>query len=182
MHESCKLFCEDVRRKYPNHFNTGKILDIGSLNINGNNRYLFTGSSTYQGLDLAPGDNVDLVGVFHEYPFAANTFDTIITTSMLEHDLFWVHSLKKMVTVLKPGGLLLLTCGAPGFPEHGTTKTDTSCSPFTTKSQIIEWRSYYKNLDVPDVSPILSPDLFTDYFLEVGKSKPPDLLFYGIRK
>ena len=52
MHEAQMMFCEEVKRKYPNYFNAVKVLDIGSMDINGNNRHLFE-NSEYVGCDLA---------------------------------------------------------------------------------------------------------------------------------
>jgi hypothetical protein len=42
------------------------VLDVGSLDINGNNRYLFD-NCEYTGLDIGEGPNVDIVMPIHEY-------------------------------------------------------------------------------------------------------------------
>ncbi len=61
------------------------------------------------GFDIAPGPGVDVVGDAHAMPFAANTFDLIVATEVLEH----LHSpwlaVAEMHRVLKKGGHLLLT-------------------------------------------------------------------------
>ncbi len=41
-HTQQQDFCIGVRKRYPNRFENARVLDIGSLDINGNNRFLFT--------------------------------------------------------------------------------------------------------------------------------------------
>jgi SAM-dependent methyltransferase len=93
-----------------------KVLEVGSLDVNGSVRGLFTGE--YTGIDMREGRGVDIVGMAHDLPFEANAFDCIVSTEMLEHDpAFWV-SLAEMGRVLHPGGHLLLTTRGNGFGEH----------------------------------------------------------------
>jgi hypothetical protein len=58
-HPEQQEYCKSVRNKFPEYFKNVLILDIGSLDINGNNRYLFDSSSVYIGVDVALGQNVD---------------------------------------------------------------------------------------------------------------------------
>jgi SAM-dependent methyltransferase len=44
--------------------------------------------------------------------------DVVISTEMLEHAEDWRAAVTGMVTVLAPGGLLLLTTRSTGFPYH----------------------------------------------------------------
>ena len=39
-HHAQQEYCKSIKQMFPNLF-TGKVLDIGSMDINGNNRYLF---------------------------------------------------------------------------------------------------------------------------------------------
>ena len=48
-HTNQILYCESVKAKYPQFFKGVKVLDIGSLDINGSNRYLFE-NSDYLGM------------------------------------------------------------------------------------------------------------------------------------
>jgi hypothetical protein len=41
-HQAQQDFCNSVRQLFPDHFRGKTVLDVGSLDINGNNRYLFT--------------------------------------------------------------------------------------------------------------------------------------------
>lgn len=50
-HQEQVRFCESVREKFPSLFVGKKVLDAGSLDINGNNRYLFT-DCEYVGIDV----------------------------------------------------------------------------------------------------------------------------------
>ena len=54
----------------------------------------------------------------HALDFPDDSFDTVVSTEMLEHDsAFWL-SLAEMGRVLRPGGSLLLTTRGNGFPRH----------------------------------------------------------------
>lgn len=45
-------FCTRIKNKFPDFFKNKNVLDVGSLDINGNNRYLFQNCS-YTGVDVA---------------------------------------------------------------------------------------------------------------------------------
>lgn len=171
-HNAQRNFCEYVKAKHPDHFSNVKVLDVGSLDINGNNRYLFE-DSVYQGIDLAPGNNVDIVKPIHEYK-PEDMFDTIISTEMLEHDKHYVKSLNRMVELLRSGGLLLLTFATTGRQEHGTNRTRTSDSPFTC--------DYYKNLTQFDIQDAIDLEkCFSNYRFAIN-SNPNDLYFWGLKR
>ncbi len=135
MHESQVLFCRAVKSQFPDRFNNVSVIDFGSLDINGNNRYLFE-DYEYVGVDLGEGKNVDVVCRAHEYE--GPQVDVVISTEMLEHDEFWAKSIQRAIDLLKPEGLLVLTCASTGRPEHGTTRTSPDDAPFTNE--------YYCNL------------------------------------
>ena len=59
-HEEQKIFLESVKSKFSEKFKNCRVLDIGSLDINGNNRFLFE-NYEYIGLDIGEGNNVDIV-------------------------------------------------------------------------------------------------------------------------
>ena len=173
-------FCKGVKLLYPSLFQ-GDVLDLGSLDINGNNRYLFDGNNyKYLGVDLGEGPNVDVIGKAHELKFIDNFFDVIISTEMLEHDPYWDSSVKNALRMLKPGGLMILTMGGVGRKEHGTTKSIPEDSPFTTKMEE-EWQTYYKNLTMEDILSVLLRNEFKVYSLTMN-NEHCDLYFYGIKK
>ena len=51
-----------------------------------------------------------------------------------------------MVRLLRPGGLFILTCAAPGRKEHGTSRSDTWGSPLT----VAAGQEHYENLTFDD--------------------------------
>lgn len=97
---------------------SGKVLEVGSLNVNGTVRQYFKNFNVYVGLDMRRGRNVQLVAKADNIPFADETFNCVACCEMLEHDdHFWV-SIKEMRRVLKKGGLLLLTVPGIAFGKH----------------------------------------------------------------
>lgn len=52
-HQEQSDFCRRLVFRWPHLFDSKKVLDCGSLDINGNNRYLFRGGS-YIGIDIQP--------------------------------------------------------------------------------------------------------------------------------
>src|SRR5687768_10725807 len=101
-HQEQKEFCLSVREKFPYHFNNIEVLDIGSLDINGNNRYLFH-KCRYFGIDMVSGKNVDKVISCKDHlakPQYRNYYDVIISTEMLEHDATWEIDLQIMYWAL----------------------------------------------------------------------------------
>lgn len=99
----------------------GRVLEVGARNVNGSlRRYLAPLASEYIGVDMEAGDGVDLVlrNDALSDTFRAASFDTVVCTEVLEHDLtFWV-TVGAMRWLLKPGGHLLITTPANGFPYH----------------------------------------------------------------
>jgi len=140
MHNEIIEWMSYVKRIMPQYFSNIKVLDVGSRNVNGTNRYLYDSTVRYEGLDITPGDNVDHVGYVHEWTTTDKyyTYDSVISTDMLEHDRNWLKSIQAMLYLLKPGGLLVLTCAGEGRAEHGTSTHNPEAS--------IGTNDYYQNL------------------------------------
>lgn len=159
-----------MKNLLPSFFSKVRVVDFGSLDINGSNRELFA-DSEYVGVDLGPGRNVDVVCQAAKFkPDVAP--DVVISTEMLEHDADWINSVANMVRILRPGGLLLLTCATEGRPEHGTRRADPEASPYT--------HSYYQNLTTEDLDLALKPDRFHEFHFEVNQTWC-DLYFWGVK-
>lgn len=175
-HEKMQNFILSIKEKFPSYFNNVRVLDIGSLDINGNNRIFFD-RCDYIGVDIGEGKNVDVVSLGHEYN-SDKKFDVVITTELLEHDIFWKKTFLNGLNLLNNYGLYIFTCAGYGRPEHGTAKTDPNSSPFT--SDIKFWENYYENRTIKDFANILD---FEENFYECSfQYNPGDLYFYGIKK
>lgn len=182
-HTEQRNFCLLVKEKYPEYFKNKKVLDIGSLDINGSNKDLFE-NCNYLGIDVGEGRNVDLVSIGHLFDGPNEHFDTIISTEVFEHDMFYEETVKNITRMLKPGGLFLFTCAAPGRPEHGTRRCGEQCAPLLL--QVSEqWADYYKNLLPEDFKRIPNfNENFPDCYFEVKDTDieiPSDLYFCGIK-
>lgn len=148
-HERQQEFCAQVKHLYPEFFKNVHVLDVGSLDINGNNKCLFE-NCTYVGIDVGPGNNVDEVCSGHAYAAADASFDTIISTECFEHDMHYEQTITNIVRMLKPGGLFVFTCAGPGRAEHGTLRSQVQDAPLLGLMSE-EWASYYKNLSAEDI-------------------------------
>lgn len=177
-HKAQQDYCKEVRARFPLHFRDCRVLDCGSLNINGHNRDLFT-DCKYYGLDVGVGSNVDIVGKTHELR-SPIPFDTIISTEMLEHDKHWRESLRNMYDLLKSGGLLVLTCAGPGRAEHGTMEHEMESSPLTC--QFEDWKDYYRNLSTEDLQSVLGEDCYFQQFEYSSNDAAKDTYFWGIKR
>lgn len=167
-------WCEKIKEDHPRYFKNKRVLDIGSLDINGNNRYLFDGCD-YVGLDVVPGPNVDVVSIAHEYK-PSIPFDVVLSTNSLEHDLYWQQTLDAMLSFLKPVGLLFFSVASLWF-EHGTKRTSPTESG--TSQMGPEWENYYRNFSEVDLYKNLNWNQFFRYGISTCER---DLRFWAIKK
>jgi len=180
MHEEAREFTLFVKKILSHYFIEKKILDVGSGDINGNNRFLFE-NCEYNGNDVVNANNVTIVSKTKDLPFENNTFDTIISTECFEHDPEYKESILKIYEMLKPDGLFFFTCASTDRGEHGTRRCHPECS-YGTKENIEDMSDYYKNLTELDLNEVISlNDLFSvwdTYYNNISK----DLYFVGIKK
>lgn len=195
-HSTQQDFISYVRDKFPNFFKNKKVLEVGSLDINGSMRSFFI-DCEYLGIDVGEGNGVDLVVQGQEYDAPDNTFDVCTSGECFEHNPYWAETFANMVRMCKSGGLVFFTCATTGRPEHGTTRTDKNSSPLTIN---IGWE-YYKNLDEKDFRESFEEsfdDVFSQYEFHstVDYNNPTefikkmrsyinpceDLYFWGIKK
>lgn len=188
MHEEQVGFCKSVKNKLPQYFENKKVLDVGSLDVNGNNRYLFSNCS-YIGVDVGAGKNVDVVTPGHLYDAPDESFDVVVSTECFEHDMYYQETWKNIIRMLKSGGLFLFTCAAPGRDEHGTQRTRPQDSPLTSAINQ-EWANYYRNISEKDFRDVFDLNsVFSSYEIDEHheiKINPirsiNDLYFWGIKK
>jgi len=97
-----------------------QVLDLGSQDVNGSYRPFFSEPGwKYTGIDMAAGDNVDIV---LKTPYAwkeisSSSADVVISGQAFEHiQYFWITMLE-IARVLKPGGMCCIVAPSSG-PEH----------------------------------------------------------------
>lgn len=173
-HKIQQEFCLRIKRELPEYFKDKIVLDVGSGDVNGNNRYLFK-DCFILGVDVALGPNVDIVDNAHNLKFVDNFFDTAISTECFEHDQYWIGTIKNIIRMLKNEGLFLFTCATTGRPEHGTLKSKPYQS-FATRIGI----DYYKNLTEDDIRQNINIEKYFSQFEFIVKAQ--DLYFWGIKK
>ena len=114
-----------------------RILEIGSMNVNGSLRDFSPAGADYFGVDLDPGPGVNVVvNQLSRLPFGPESFDVIVSSSVLEHDgMFWVTFLE-ICRVLKTGGYIYINAPSKGeyhrfpidawrfFPDAGIALRD----------------------------------------------------------
>lgn len=110
------------RRMVSEEFRGKRVLEVGSLNVNGSVRPLIMPyqPSEYIGLDFQLGDGVDLVLAAEKIVqfFGSQSFDVIVSTDTLEHVMDWRTVIRNMKEALKPTGCMYVTAAPVGFPFH----------------------------------------------------------------
>jgi SAM-dependent methyltransferase len=105
---------QDVRGK--------RILEVGSRDVNGSVREIVGrfAPAEYVGVDIEEGPGVDQVCGVDELVsrFGPESFDAVLSTEMIEHVRDWRSAITQLKTVLRPGGILLITTRSKGFPYH----------------------------------------------------------------
>ena len=171
-------YCNLIKSKFPRFFKNTKVIDFGSLDINGNNRIYFE-DCEYTGIDIGAGNNVDIICMAHEFMAPDNTYDVVISTEMFQNDKFIYLSLPNMIRVLRPGGLFLFTCAGNGRTETGTMRNSPDHSPLTT-TMPGDWPSYYKSIDEELIRSIIDIDAaFSGISFNIFGS---DFRGFGIKK
>ena len=118
MHPEALEAMTQMLKAYPDG-GGARCLDVGSRNVNGSYRYLAEAHGwKYTGLDLGPGDNVDVIAFNpYSYPFPDGTFEIVVSGCTLEHVQAIWRWVPELVRVLRPGGLLAIV--APhNYAEH----------------------------------------------------------------
>ncbi len=180
MHLEAKNFTLFCKKIFPEYFKNKKVLDVGSGDINGNNRFLFE-NCEYDGNDVIQAKNVTIVSKTKDLPFNNNTFDIIISTECFEHDPEYKESFLKIYKMLKNDGLFCFTCASTGRPEHGTRRT----SPFDsygTLGKLEDMSDYYKNLTELDLNEALPLNTLFSVWDTYYNSLTKDLYFDALEK
>lgn len=167
-----------LKKLYPNKFKGfNRVLEFGSCNINGSFKHNIK-RNEYVGVDVASGIDVDVVSVAHEFKDKEG-FDFVYCTSMLEHDMYWIKTIRNMIKLLKPDGLMFISC-CYKYDEHGTKKTTPEQS--LTSQMDKEWANYYKNLSPDEVSSAINFDKFKSYYIGENPYSDAITVFWGVKK
>ena len=182
MHNEVLVFVRQTKESTPKHFQNCRVLEIGSMVVDNHiNPKIYFENCERIGVDIAPGENVDVVCKGHEYK-SSKLFQTVYSCECFEHDRYWKYTIQNMIDLLDWNGLLMFTCASTGRPEHGTIRTDPSSSPATCA--IEGWDNYYKNLTKEDF--INNIPAFTDGTLVGGywvqNEGPKDLYYRGFKR
>lgn len=118
MHPTAYRNAEKFYEKYcKDNIENKTVLDVGSCDVNGTMKPIFSNCRSYVGLDQCEGKNVDVVSSSHNVPMVDESFDIIISSSCFEHDpLFWL-TFKEMCRVVKTHGYIYIQAPSIG-PYH----------------------------------------------------------------
>lgn len=96
---------------------TGRVLEIGSLNVNGSIREVI---DIAVGVDLRRGKGVDLIFPVEKLKeiFADESFDACVSAGTLEHVEDWRGFVRVTWDLVKEGGYLVLTIASPQKGRH----------------------------------------------------------------
>jgi SAM-dependent methyltransferase len=178
-HDSQHAFFEHLRAVVPGFFTGTRVGEVGSLDINGSIRGLFS-DGEYVGFDVGEGPGVDVVCEGQLIGAPTGYFDVTVSAECFEHNPFRPETLANMLRMTRPGGLVALSVATTGRPEHGTARTTPAHSPLTTSLEGV-WPTYYRNLTDVDIrGAVHLPGWFRGFqFLLCASAQ--DLYFWGIR-
>lgn len=95
-----------------------RVLDVGSQDVNGSYKPLFT-PWEYTGADMSEGKNVDIVisDIYIWNEWEEKSFDVVVCGQTLEHVEYPWITMQEIARVVKPGGLVCIIVPSTG-PEH----------------------------------------------------------------
>lgn len=114
MHDGNHSWLKDLAKTYD--FTKKRVLDIGSLNVNGSCRRYFT-DCDYIGVDQKAGRGVDIVAKATDTKFD-EPFDVVISFNCYEHDPDWKNNVNHNLQWLKKGGYFIAEFGSTGNAPH----------------------------------------------------------------
>ncbi len=139
-HVGQMLFFQNIKQFFPDFFSGTKVLEIGSLDINGSVRRFFN-SCAYTGIDIGPGQQVDIICKGENFPEKADQYDVVISTEVFEHTENWDLIFLNMLRLMKRNGMIIFSCASWGREQHGTSLFHSSSAPYVASTE-----DYYKNL------------------------------------
>lgn len=113
MHDAARRFVRSIAPLI-----RGAVCEIGSRNVNGSVRYLFTGATQYVGVDSREGPGVDIVADGATWDGDGQQFDAVVCCEVLEHTADAATVCGNMLKLLRPGGVAIVTVAGPGREPH----------------------------------------------------------------
>lgn len=162
-------FVSGLKQRFPEYFRRGRVLEVGSLDINGSVRQFFE-DCDYTGVDLGEGKGVDLVAKGENLAYLDDSFDVVASCECFEHNPEWAATLRNMIRMCS--GLVFFSCATTGRPEHGTRRSNPQDAPFCG--------DYYRNLTEDDVRQEVDLSAFKVYEF-ISNDKAHDLYFWGLK-
>ncbi len=99
-----------------------RVIEVGSHYFNGSLRPIveFLSPREYIGVDIERGRGVDIVCNAEDIleKFGENSFDTVISTELLEHVVNWKKVVSNLKHICRPEGTIIITTRSKGFPYH----------------------------------------------------------------
>ena len=76
---------------------------------------------SYIGIDIEEGDGVDKICNMYNlvFEFGKEQFDIVVCMETLEHVEDWRLAISNLKTILKPGGIMIISAPIPGRKYHG---------------------------------------------------------------
>jgi SAM-dependent methyltransferase len=176
-HYTQQQFVRWVKASFPNCFIGQRVLEVGSLDINGSVRCFFE-RCDYIGLDVGAGPGVDVVCGGQDFRAPDASFDVVCSFEAMEHNPYWRETFANMLRLTRPGGLVVMTCATFGRPEHGTARSNPEDSPLTGD---IGW-DYYRNLCRRDFEQAFDLQASFESLFFAHYYHGPDLFFFGFRR
>lgn len=146
MHGEILSFLHRARRDagIPQDLRNLRVVELGSFDMNGSPREVFTGAGSWTGVDWRPGPGVDVVSLAHEVQI--DRADLVLCCQMLEHDPHWEKTVEKAASLIRGGGWAILTWAGPGYTPH-ELETAPPVEGATAP--------YYRNLSVDEVATVI---------------------------
>lgn len=132
-----------------------RVLEVGSLDINGSVRPLFGAAERYWGLDLVAGPGVDEVADAAHWSPGDDRYDVVVCCEVLEHAPAWEAVLGTCWGALEPGGTLLMTCACDPRPPHSAVD-----------GMDVRDGEHYRNVGAADVVALVRSWGCTDWSVE----------------
>ena len=139
-----------------------RVLEFGSLDINGSVRSLFgeltAAGGSYLGIDVQEGPGVDLVADASVYEDGTR-YDIVVCAEVFEHTALWPKIIKNAHSLLVDGGAFIATMAGEGRPPHSAID----------EKPIRDWE-YYKNVTKDMLEKKLVDAMFSSYTVDVHKT------------